>query len=126
MRVLLTLIVVGGGFLIGAVVGNKIMIALFNIPTRDTAAKQAKTLWWDLTLFISIAIVIGLGIAAIDWLYDGPTRSLAIPMPAIVSWLFAAWWFLLGIRDYSFLRYSAKGGGIDRYRWRYNRYCNIL
>lgn len=115
MRVFLTLMVIVGGFPIGLVIGNKIMMAVFNIPTRLAAANQGKTRWWDLTLLGSIASVIGLGLYSVNWLFAGTTHSTTTQMPAIVSWLFAAWWLLGGIRDFNIPRYRA-GGGIGRYR----------
>jgi hypothetical protein len=30
-------------------------------------------------------------------------------MPAFVSWLFAVWWIVSGIRDFTYVRYGAKG-----------------
>jgi hypothetical protein len=37
-----------------------------------------------------------------------------ITVPVVVSWLFAAWWLVVGIRDFNLIRYDAAGSA--RYR----------
>ena len=39
---------------------------------------------------------------------------MSITIPAVVSWLFAIWWLVVGIRDFSLIRYDARGS--KRYR----------
>jgi hypothetical protein len=39
---------------------------------------------------------------------------MKITMPVVVSWLFAFWWLVVGIRDFSLIRYNASGS--TRYR----------
>jgi hypothetical protein len=115
METLLKVFVVIFGIPVGAVIGQKIMIA-FNIPTRIDAAAKGKTLWWDITLIVCIAGVIALGITGVNWLFDGDAETPGgLPAPAIVSWLFAAWWLLVAVRDFNVPRYRSDAG-TSRYR----------
>jgi hypothetical protein len=49
---------------------------------------------------------------------------MRITMPVIVSWLFAVWWLVVGIRDFSLIRYYADGSA--RYRERFPLFVCLL
>jgi hypothetical protein len=115
MKVVLILIAVVVCFYIGSLVGNKIMIRQFKIPTRLEADNQGKARMWDLVLSFSIVAAILIGILITNSISDGQISIMGMPITAVLSWCFAVYWLVVGICDFTMVRYVG-AGGISRYK----------